>query len=40
MFVSVGIDRNVYKHLDIRRGTSMRNREPLDSIDGGSPRDI
>ncbi|MEM1893031.1 MAG: hypothetical protein QXV95_05485 [Sulfolobales archaeon] len=22
----------------IRRGTSMRDREPLDSVDGGSPR--
>ncbi|MEM0285407.1 MAG: hypothetical protein QXU85_07225 [Sulfolobales archaeon] len=28
MFVSVGVDRDVYKHTDIRRGTSMRNREP------------
>ncbi|MEM1962366.1 MAG: hypothetical protein QW564_05950 [Sulfolobales archaeon] len=40
MFVLVGIDRNVYKHLDIRRYISMRDREPLDSVDGGSPRDI
>ncbi|MEM1892493.1 MAG: hypothetical protein QXV95_02760 [Sulfolobales archaeon] len=34
-----GIDRDVYKHLDIRRGTSMRDRELFDSVDGGSPRD-
>ncbi|MEM1962415.1 MAG: hypothetical protein QW564_06035 [Sulfolobales archaeon] len=40
MFVSVGIDRDAYKHSDICRGTSMRDREPLDSIDGGSPRDL
>ncbi|MEM0196542.1 MAG: hypothetical protein QXK66_02785 [Sulfolobales archaeon] len=26
-------------YSDIRGGTSMRDREPLDSVDGGSPRD-
>ncbi|MEM4004817.1 MAG: hypothetical protein QXM43_04185 [Desulfurococcaceae archaeon] len=28
LLVSVGVDRDVYKHTDIRRGTSMRDREP------------
>ncbi|MEM1699407.1 MAG: hypothetical protein QW509_05800 [Sulfolobales archaeon] len=26
-------------YSDIRRYVSMRNREPLDSVDSGSPRD-
>ncbi|MEM1835691.1 MAG: hypothetical protein QW509_06830 [Sulfolobales archaeon] len=40
MFVLVGIDRNVYKHSGIRRYISMRDREPFDDVDGGSPRDL
>ncbi|MEM0284713.1 MAG: hypothetical protein QXU85_03665 [Sulfolobales archaeon] len=27
-------------YSDIRRGTSMRDRELFDNVDGGSPRDI
>jgi len=37
LFVLVGIDGKLYKHLDICRGTSVRDREPFDSVDGGSP---